>query len=171
MGLFSKKTKAPKPAAISKSVPGDGNSTTASLHSTPSYSNLKSPTSRMAGSNRTSGGGSVPGTPMTPFSPVIPKVDLPKPPDPNLDPAAYLRSLGAVRERSRFVTEKAMRNKLHHFDVDLSKFGDVVTFVCGIIKVCLHPLYRSKQHIAAAISDGAGVSIHLVHLQGVCMIC
>jgi hypothetical protein len=65
----------------------------------------------------------------------IPKIDLPRPPDPQLDPAGYLRSLGAVRERSKIVTDKALRNDLKHFDVDLSKFADVVTFVSQIIKV------------------------------------
>jgi hypothetical protein len=86
--------------------------------------------------NRSSNGGaSGPGTPLTPFSPVsLPKIDLPRPPDPHIDPVGYLRSLPAVRERSKIVTEKALRNELRHFDVDLDKFPDVVTFVSGIIK-------------------------------------
>ncbi|KAK8854985.1 Uracil catabolism protein 4 [Apiospora arundinis] len=136
MGLFSKK---PRPAkTVAKPLNGDAHSTT-SFNS--DLDTLKSPTSphhtiqssRMG--NRSSGGSSMPPTPLTPFSPMmIPRVDLPKPPDPNLDPAAYLRSLGAVRERSRIITDKAMRNKLHHFDVDMNRFPDVVRFVCGIIK-------------------------------------
>lgn len=74
------------------------------------------------------------------MSPVkLPKIDLPRPPDPQLDPAGYLRSLGAVRERSKIVTDKALRNELKHFDVDMSKFPDVVTFVTGIIKVRSRP--------------------------------
>lgn len=40
-----------------------------------------------------------------------------------------------MRERSRIIHDKAMRNKLHHFDVDMNRFPDVVRFVCGIIKV------------------------------------
>ncbi|KAK8041586.1 hypothetical protein PG994_014593 [Apiospora phragmitis] len=138
MGLFSKK---PRPAkTVAKPLNGDAHSTT-SFGS--DIDTLKSPTSphhtihtsRMGGGNRSSGGSSMPPTPLTPFSPVqIPRVDLPKPPDPNLDPAAYLRSLGAVRERSRIIADKAVRNKLHHFDVDMNKFPDVVRFVCGIIK-------------------------------------
>lgn len=130
MGLFSKKPKPPK--AVGKGLTGDSHSTT-SFNS--DHENIKSPISATGrGFNRTSGGtnSSVPTTPLTPFSP---KVDMPKPPDPNLDPAAYLRSLGAVRERSKIVTEKAMSNTLNHFDVDMSKFSDVVSFVCGIIKV------------------------------------
>ncbi|KAH7633270.1 hypothetical protein B0T09DRAFT_318634 [Sordaria sp. MPI-SDFR-AT-0083] len=77
-----------------------------------------------------------PGTP--PFSPGlnpgVPRIDIPKPPDPQLDPVGYLRSLGAVRERCKIVTEKALRNELNHFDVDMHKFEDVVSFVANIIK-------------------------------------
>ncbi|KAK3351276.1 hypothetical protein B0H65DRAFT_421764 [Neurospora tetraspora] len=77
-----------------------------------------------------------PGTP--PFSPGlnpgVPRIDIPRPPDPQLDPVGYLRSLGAVRERCKIVTEKALRNELNHFDVDMNKFEDVVTFVANIIK-------------------------------------
>ena len=61
---------------------------------------------------------------------------MPRAPDPQLDPVGYLRSLGAVRERSKIVTDKALRNELLHFDVDMTKFADVVTFVARIIKVC-----------------------------------
>ncbi|CAJ2506571.1 Uu.00g007080.m01.CDS01 [Anthostomella pinea] len=129
MGLFSRKPKTPK--AIS-SKPNTAGGDSASVNS--QGSNLKSSStvnSRML--NRTSAG-SVPPTPLTPMTPHLPKVNLPKPPDPSLDAAGYLRSLGAVRERSKIVTEKALRNKLTHFDVDLDRFPDVVTFVCGIIK-------------------------------------
>jgi hypothetical protein len=62
-------------------------------------------------------------------------MDLPKPPDPQLDPVGYLRSIGSVRERSKIVTEKAVKNQLNHFDVDMRKFPDVVAFVSNIIKV------------------------------------
>jgi hypothetical protein len=68
-----------------------------------------------------------------------PKVDLPRAPDPQLDPAGYLRSLNAVRERCSIVTDKAYRNDLRHFDVDMGKFSDVVTFVANIIKVSCQP--------------------------------
>ncbi|KAH8890189.1 DUF1688-domain-containing protein [Thozetella sp. PMI_491] len=91
--------------------------------------------------NRTSGGttSTGPGTPLTPFSPhhnlpAIPKIDMPKNPDPQLDPAGYLRSLPSIRERAQLVTAKALRNELHHFDVDMRKFSDVATFVANIIK-------------------------------------
>lgn len=66
---------------------------------------------------------------------IMPDIPLPKPPDPNLDPAGYLRSIYAVRERSRLVMEKARRNQLRHFHVDMSKFADTAKFVVSIIKV------------------------------------
>jgi hypothetical protein len=61
-------------------------------------------------------------------------VAMPRPPDPQLDPAGYLRSLGAVRERCKIVTAKAYRDELRHFTVDMRKFPDVVSFVSNIIK-------------------------------------
>ena len=64
----------------------------------------------------------------------MPDVTLPKPPDPNLDPAAYLRSIHAVRERSRIVFEKAKRNQLAHFDVDLNQFKVTAEYTVSIIK-------------------------------------
>ena len=60
---------------------------------------------------------------------------MPKPPDPNEDPAGYLRSIYAVRERSRLVLELAKKNQLQHFNVDMSKFSDTAKFVVSIIKV------------------------------------
>lgn len=73
----------------------------------------------------------------------MPKVDMPRPPDPQLDPAGYLKCLPAVRERSRIVFDKAMRNELNHFDVDMSKMKDVVSFVSGLIKVRCTPLVQN----------------------------
>lgn len=65
----------------------------------------------------------------------IPEVPVPNPPDPNLDPAGYLRSIHAVRERSRIVLEKAKQNRLNHFDVDMTKFHATASYVVSIIKV------------------------------------
>lgn len=65
----------------------------------------------------------------------IPELPISKPPDPALDPAAYLRSIHAVRERSSIVLEKAKRNQLNHFDVDISKFKATASYVVSIIKV------------------------------------
>lgn len=66
----------------------------------------------------------------------IPEVPISKPPDPSLDPAAYLRSIHAVRERSRIVLQKARADQLTHFDVDMSKFEATASYVVSIIKVC-----------------------------------
>ncbi|KAI1505834.1 hypothetical protein F5X99DRAFT_218630 [Biscogniauxia marginata] len=126
MGLFSRKSKTPKV------VSPNPNADAASFDS--AGSNLKtSSTFNTRLMNRISSA-SIPPTPLSPMAPQMPKVNLPKPPDPSLDAAGYLRSLGSVRERSKIVTEKALKNRLNHFDVDLDKFPDVVTFVCGIIK-------------------------------------
>jgi hypothetical protein len=119
MGLFSKKT--------SKS----SNADTSSLRSVnsrkeSSASSLKSPLFNQFP------------TPSGSFSltaPVIPEISLPKPPDPSLDPSAYLRSIYAVRERSRIVMQKAKENRLTHFTVDAEKFDDTAKFVVSIIKV------------------------------------
>ena len=144
MGLFSRKDKAPKAGNIKTSL--NHQQSNGSLAS--GGSSLKSPdptsyTNRTI-LNRTSAGTSStgPGTPLTPFSPAhtmasLPRIDLPRAPDPQLDPAGYLRSLSSVRERAQIVTDKALRNELRHFDVDVSKFGDVVSFVSNIIKVSL----------------------------------
>ncbi|RYP51608.1 hypothetical protein DL768_003115 [Monosporascus sp. mg162] len=128
MGIFSRKSKSDGTKASAKTLE------TSSVDS--EGSNNRSPTisvgSRLL--NRGSGG-SIPPTPITPMAPAqLPRINLPKPPDPTLDAAGYLRSLGAVRERCKIVTEKALANNLNHFDVDLSKFPDVVSFVCNIIK-------------------------------------
>lgn len=64
-----------------------------------------------------------------------PKVLMPRTPDPSLDPAAYLKSLDSVRERCNIILEKAKKNELNHFVVDMSKFDDTTKFVVSIIKV------------------------------------
>ena len=68
-------------------------------------------------------------------SPSMLNVSLPGPPDPSLDPAAYLRSIYAVRQRSRHTNVNVKRNQLSHFDVDSSKWKDNVDYVTRIIKV------------------------------------
>ncbi|KAL5386368.1 hypothetical protein DPSP01_004096 [Paraphaeosphaeria sporulosa] len=73
----------------------------------------------------------------------FPDVPLPRAPDPTLDPAAYLRSIYAVRERTRLVLEKARKNQLKHFTVDMGKFQDTATYVVAIIKRDYAPDYAS----------------------------
>ncbi len=69
------------------------------------------------------------------MSPSALDVSLPPPPDPTLDPAAYLRSIYAVRARCGLVYQRAKRNQLAHFDVDGSKFGETAAYLVSIIKV------------------------------------
>ncbi|CAK7268803.1 hypothetical protein SEPCBS57363_003277 [Sporothrix epigloea] len=149
MGLFSRKDKSsPRTTADHSAYGLNSSNSTASLNSGSSLkSSLFSSAQQHNFSTRTmnqssattpaaaASTASLPGSPATPFSPVhLPKVDLPRPPDPALDPAGYLRSLNAVRERSRIVSDKALRDELNHFDVDMTKFPDVVSFVGQIIK-------------------------------------
>ncbi|KAJ5992248.1 DUF1688-domain-containing protein [Penicillium sp. IBT 35674x] len=64
----------------------------------------------------------------------IPEMPIANPPDPALDPAAYLRSIHAVRDRANIVLDRAKRNQLNHFDVDLSKLKATASYVVSIIK-------------------------------------
>lgn len=80
------------------------------------------------------------GTGSTFTSPSLPDITLPPAPDPKVDPAAYLRSIYAVRERSKYVFVKAKRNQLTHFNVDLSKFNDTATYLVSIINVSVHDI-------------------------------
>lgn len=65
----------------------------------------------------------------------IPELPIARPPDPALDPAAYLRSIHAVRDRCGIVLEKAKNDQLNHFDVDMTKFKATASYVVSIIKV------------------------------------
>lgn len=114
MGLFGRK---------SSKVSADNDSVTST--STRNFTNpLKSP----ASSKITSNGH---------LSMSLPDVTLPRPPDPNLDPAAYLRSIYAVRERTSYIFDKARRNQLAHFDVDMTMFKETATYTVSIIKASL----------------------------------
>ncbi|WPH03770.1 Hypothetical protein R9X50_00665300 [Acrodontium crateriforme] len=73
----------------------------------------------------------------------VPDIPLPKAPDPNVDPVGYLRSIYAVRERTQLVMEKALKNQLHHFTVDMTKFADTAHYVVAIIKRDFEPNYSS----------------------------
>lgn len=167
MGLFSRKDKSSKGVSSKPSL-----TTVQSQVSIESgSSSIKSPsgtfTSRAmnrssAGTNHTS----APNTPLTPFSPQVPKIDLPKPPDPDLDPAGYLKSLGSVRDRSKVIANKVQKNELNHFDVDMQKFPEVVSFVASIIKVrryYTNPITQSfesgvLQHRETALWPSVGVT-------------
>ncbi|KAI1113294.1 hypothetical protein F5Y14DRAFT_225078 [Nemania sp. NC0429] len=135
MGLFSRKPKTPRPVTKDSASFDSDNSHSNSFGANSNNKSVRSNTLNFSTNSRTSAS-SLGGlqSPLTPMTPHLPKINLPKPPDPSLDAAGYLRSLGAVRERCKIVTEKALQNQLNHFDVDLDKFPDVVQFVCRIIK-------------------------------------
>lgn len=126
MGLFSRKDK--KSAVDSEKGPG---SDAGSIH--------KSPASKPMNGNPSANAS-------------LPHVPLPKAPDPTLNPAAYLRSIYAVRERSKYVLERAKRNKSQHFDVDMTKFGDTARFVVSIINVSSQCSGRKSKIIRRASS-------------------
>jgi len=114
MGIFSRKDKSNSVASGSTRQA----SSVGDIKSQSSQSSLKSPITP-AYSTRMS----------------FPKIALPKAPDAHVDPAGYLRSIGAVRERCSVMLEKAQKNNLNHFDVDMSMFDATTKFVVSIIKV------------------------------------
>ena len=121
MGLFSRKDK--KSATDADKGPG---SDAGSIH--------KSPASKPMNGNPSANAS-------------LPHVPLPRAPDPALNPAAYLRSIYAVRERSKYVFELAKRNKSKHFDVDMTKFADTARFVVSIINVSFSmPRQKTQKH-------------------------
>lgn len=73
----------------------------------------------------------------------LPDLPLPRAPDPGREPAAYLKSIHAVRERSKKIFDLARKNQLKHFDVDMSKFGETAHYVVSIIKRDYAPDYAS----------------------------
>ncbi|CZT40364.1 probable protein urg3 [Rhynchosporium secalis] len=117
MGLFSRKHK-PKSGSTTSGNSLENNSIS-------SQSSVKSPNTPV----------------FTKMGPRIPNIPMPKAPDPHVDAAGYLRSIGAVRERCAIVMEKAKRDKLNHFDVDMEKFKDTTSFVVSIIKRDFSPDY------------------------------
>jgi hypothetical protein len=121
MGLFSKKSSSRANSVTSDTLGKIGRKSSST--SVASLS-MKSPTP------------STPGFASSAYLPSIPAVDLPPAPDPGLDPAAYLRSIYAVRDRSRFVLDAALKDQLTNFTVDMTKFSNVAEYVVSIIKVC-----------------------------------
>ncbi|KAH8150996.1 uncharacterized protein LAJ45_04697 [Morchella importuna] len=133
MGLFSKKNGSRANSVTSDSTgskPGRKGSQT-SLAST-----IRSPTTGQPGRSSSSGNASPP-------LPAIPSIELPPAPDPGMDPSGYLRSIYAVRERSKFVIEAALKNQLTNFTVDMEKFKDVAEYVVSIIKRDYAPDYHT----------------------------
>ena len=82
----------------------------------------------------------------------LPTVVAPKAPDPSVDPAAYLRSIFSVRERCTLISQKARRNQLKHFDVDMSKWSETAQYVVAIIKVSFQqPAATSSSYLSILI--------------------
>lgn len=129
MGLFSKKSSSSRTNSISSDRLGKigrkGSQTSVASNS------MMSPSSSRASQGNAQG------------LPTIPSLDMPPPPDPALDPSGYLRSIQAVRERSKFVFDNALKNRLTNFNVDMAKFGDVAEYVVSIIKVMRAPVPES----------------------------
>lgn len=67
--------------------------------------------------------------------PELPQIELPTAPDPSTNPAGYLRSIYAVREQSKKVMERVWADDLNHFNVNVSKQGEIARYVSQIIKV------------------------------------
>ena len=63
-------------------------------------------------------------------------IPIPGPPDPGVDPAAYLKSIHAVRDRSKMMMRMAMSSQLSHFDVNMDMFQNTADYVVSMIKVC-----------------------------------
>lgn len=118
MGLFSRKS---SKVSTNGQLPSDGGSNRTSA-------SIKSP--------KLANGASF-------SSLALPEVKLAPPPDPSLDPAAYLKSVHAIRARTQLVYQRAKRNQLQHFTVDGSKFGETAAYVVSIIKRDFAPDYHS----------------------------
>ena len=116
MGLFSRKTL--------KQPVSNG------LNSSP-----MSPTEGTAKSPLFSKHGGISPTSSTSMS--VPEVPLPKAPDPNLDPVAYLRSIHAVRRNSQRIYDEAKKNQLKHFTVNMDELTALGKYVVSIVKVGL----------------------------------
>ena len=86
----------------------------------PSTSRAPPPTPRTKGPNITE---------------LVNRFPVPAPPNPHEDPAGYLRSIHAVRERTRLISGKVRTDELKHFRVDMDKFPDTTEYVTAIIKV------------------------------------
>ncbi|KFY09707.1 hypothetical protein V492_05375 [Pseudogymnoascus sp. VKM F-4246] len=135
MGIFSKSSSnrnSSKPSISERS---------ASLAS--SNSSLQSPTLGFGKRSSQPSSGPAPFSPTTSAPSHRPQIPMPKAPDPLIDPAAYLRSIGSVRARCSVLLEKAVDNELNNFDVDMSKFDDSVAFVVSIIKRDFAPDYAT----------------------------
>lgn len=126
MGLFSKK------GSRANSVASDNTGKSSRKGSTTSANSLRSTASA---TKMSLSGSSYSTLPPLPNSASL--VKLPPAPNPQSNLGGYLRSIYAVRETSRNVLDAALKGRLTNFNVDMTKFQDVVSYVVSIIKVCL----------------------------------
>ncbi|KAI9828345.1 MAG: hypothetical protein M1832_002773 [Thelocarpon impressellum] len=124
MKLFSRKTSRPSINSDTATIGSNGSRKS-------SITTLRSPT---RDSDR---------APQSPMLPTIPSRPLSQAPNPSVNPAGYLRSIHAVRERCQLVFNRALTNRLTHFDVDMSKFPETAAYVVSIIKRDYAPDYAS----------------------------
>ncbi|KAI9887385.1 MAG: hypothetical protein M1823_000810 [Watsoniomyces obsoletus] len=129
MGLFSRKNSKPSIHSETLSIETDGGSHLSKA------STAKSPMSVKEGNGWP--------TPYSSINASEPELLIPNPIDPAVDPAGYLRGIHAVRERSQLVFQKARKNELVHFNVDLDKFAETAAYVVSIIKRDYAPDYAS----------------------------
>ncbi len=104
-----------------------------------------------------------------PSSMPLPDIPIPEPPDPALNPAAYLKSIHSVRERSKLVMEKVTSNSLNHFDVNMDMFPKTANYVVSIIKVCaMRPFCRYPRicFSSAPLSGTLKATTNQYHLTG-----
>ena len=69
-----------------------------------------------------------------------------------------------MRDRAKVVFEKVKQNRLNHFDVDMSKFGETATYVVSIIKA-----RRIPTILLTLLTDQFSVTMRLITIQSLRM--
>ncbi|EWC47473.1 hypothetical protein DRE_00441 [Drechslerella stenobrocha 248] len=122
MGLFSKKSNA-------KSTLIGTNDVNHKESSTSVNSSIKSPVT--------------PGTMSFAHDGIPASMSLPSSPNPWADPVVYLRSLYAIRERTKYVIDAAEKQQLTNFIYDKTKLSETARYVVSIIKRDYAPDYHT----------------------------
>lgn len=92
---------------------------------------------------------------------LVKRVPVPAAPNPHEDPSGYLRSIHAVRERSRLVSDKVKTDGLKHFRVEKEKVEETADYVAAIIKVRLDKQTKtSSKSLPDTERLRAGLFIH-----------
>ncbi|KAK6517007.1 hypothetical protein TWF506_006886 [Arthrobotrys conoides] len=128
MGLFSKRSSSKSNSLSSPDVNRKGSSTSVN-------SSVKSPTTPGSKMGFANGNGALDTIPAS--------MSLPPPPNPHGDPVAYLRSLYAVRDRTKCIMDAAMKQQLTNFTFDKTKWEETVSYVVSIIKRDYAPDYHT----------------------------